>query len=393
MIPPVMATPRRNIIDPSSPTICHCISRCVRRLFLLESCGTDPDRWKRMLGDRLAFLVSVFAIDVLEFAILGNHFHLVLATHPDLVALWTDREIAIRWRTLTPDYQWRRRKRIPYHFPAQEYEVEEMLADPKAVAAARRTLANVSSFHKFLKQRVAMLANAEDEVTGHFWEGRFKSIVAADTEAVIAHMVYVALNPVRAGLARTLEECTFSSVGTRIAELKRRIRAGEFAGEAEAARERLRGLKLVPALPCDPGERVRRMQSLPIGLPNPWQGGRVPPIVEGLTLSAYLFEVERAGNAGGGSNRPTVAAKPSVLGRLERELDRAAAAVLMTARSFAAPLAEAMARRRTCAVGNFSGKLASVAKRAAELGRQAVWTVFDPEGIAHRCRVAATPSG
>ncbi|MFO0829890.1 MAG: hypothetical protein U0572_17240 [Phycisphaerales bacterium] len=424
-----MAIPRRNIIDPSQPVTCHCVSRCVRRLLLLEdrskpedlgdgnaASSREPDFWKKLLAARIVELVALFAIDVIEWAILGNHFHLLLATHPELVALWSDREIAVRWRTLTPDYHWRRRKKIPYNAPAQEDEIAAMLADPKAIAHARRVLADVSQFHKFLKQRIAQLANAEDDVTGHFWDGRFKSIVATDLPTVIAHMVYIALNPVRAGLAASLEECEFASIRARIDELKRRIEVGEFAGEVEEAKQKLRGLKLLPALPCDPGRDVRRMERLPNGAPNPWKGGAVPPVLEGLTISAFLDEADRVGRTERKGKKSLPPERAKVMAMLEARIENrlnakrahnaravrgarvtradgstgvtiaspgppaAAMDLLASVAAYAGPIEEALSQGLANAFGNFSGNLKSVARRAAELGRAAVWTIFDPEG-------------
>jgi REP element-mobilizing transposase RayT len=407
-----MAIPRRDIIDPTKPVVCHCVSRCVRRLFLLDDrpppLGPDGkappprdaeiDFWKKLLAVRIVQLVALFAIDVIEAAILSNHVHLLLATHPDLVTLWSDREIAVRWRTLTPDYHWRRRHKVPYDAPAQSEEIAAMLKDNEAIAHARRVLADVSQFHKFLKQRIAQLANAEDEVTGHFWDGRFKSIVATDAASVIAHMVYIALNPVRAGLADTLDESSFATIKARIDDLKRRIDEGEFAEEAEAAKEKLRGLKLLPALPCDSGEAVRALETLPGGQPNPWRDGRVPPVIEGLTVSAFLNEVDRVGRIEREGKASLSSERPTVMDSLERRLDartsgagavarppatrtRVADAVIGAAAAYAAPIEEAFSRGLANVIGNFSGSLQSVARRAAELGRKAVWAIFDPETL------------
>lgn len=438
-----MAIPRRDIIDASQPTVCHCFSRCVRRLPLLadrpepeqpeDAAQADvaaaedapkplpPDYWKDLLSKRIRQLVTLFAIDVLEWAVLDNHVHLVLSTHPDLVALWTDREVAKRWRTLTPDYQWRRRRGIPYSEPAQEEEIAAVLADPDLLARARRALADVSEFHKFLKQRIAKLANGFDDVTGHFWEGRFGSIVAADAGAIVAHMVYVALNPFRAGLSERPETCGFTSLRERIEELRRRIEKGEFSGEAEEARRKLRSLNLLPALPCDPGDAVRGMARLPNDRPNPWAGGGVVPVLEGLTLSAYLEEVDRAARVElpRKARRTLPADAPRLLATLEGELVARAArgrertrdrerggrqdvppqpplppplappADLATAARYAVPLEAALSRGLVNAIGHFSGGLRAVARRAAALGRRAVWTLFDPEGGEPRRRVEA----
>ncbi len=92
---------RGELFHPLEISVLHCINRCVRRCFL---CGEDPatgrnyEHRKRWLEDRLKFLAGQFGIDVLGFAIMSNHFHLVLRNRPDVVALWSDREVARRCR-------------------------------------------------------------------------------------------------------------------------------------------------------------------------------------------------------------------------------------------------------------------------------------------------------
>ena len=80
---------RKYIFDESEPGIYHCINRCVRRAFL---CGTDPatgecfEHRKVALQERLAFLAGQLGIDILGFAVMSNHIHVVARNRPDLVA-------------------------------------------------------------------------------------------------------------------------------------------------------------------------------------------------------------------------------------------------------------------------------------------------------------------
>jgi hypothetical protein len=54
---------------------------------------------------------------------------------------------------------------------------------------------------------------------GRFWEGRFKAQVPKDDVSILACLQYVDLNPIRAGIAMTLEASDFTSVQDRIRDL------------------------------------------------------------------------------------------------------------------------------------------------------------------------------
>ena len=71
---------------------------------------------------------------------------------------------------------------------------------------------------KHLKQPIARRANVEDDCEGHFFEQRFYSGALLSEAALLAAMVYVDLNPVRAGQARELIECHDTSIGERLQE-------------------------------------------------------------------------------------------------------------------------------------------------------------------------------
>lgn len=153
-------------------------------------------------------------MDVLSFAIMSNHLHVVARTRPDLVKTWSDEEVALRWWNLFP--QRRRKDRSPEE--PTEFELNRIRYDASGLKEKRKCLSNVSWFMKCLAEPIARLGNKEEKVTGHFWEGRFKAQPLLDETAIAACMVYVDLNPIRAGIAKTPEASDFTSVKERVAD-------------------------------------------------------------------------------------------------------------------------------------------------------------------------------
>ena len=76
-----MPKPRKTLISLDATPYYHCVSRCVRRAFL---CGEDQfsgknfEHRRKLIQERLFELVDTFAIDLCSYAIMSNHFHLVL---------------------------------------------------------------------------------------------------------------------------------------------------------------------------------------------------------------------------------------------------------------------------------------------------------------------------
>jgi putative transposase len=210
-----MALPRSKYVQEGIEGAYHCFSRCVRRAYLYgfdPVTGRDFSHRKAWLVDRLRCLASIFAVEVCAYAVMINHYHTILRTRPDLVAGWSDLEVATRWLTLFPRCSGLKGAKM---MPLEE-QIRALANCSERIAKLRRRLCSISWFMGRLNEFIARAANKEDKVKGRFWEGRFKCQALLDDAAITACMVYVDLNPIRAGLAATPEESDFTSIQERI---------------------------------------------------------------------------------------------------------------------------------------------------------------------------------
>jgi len=207
-----MALPRSKYVKEGEEGMYHCFTRCVRRAFL-HGCdpvtGQDYSHRKAWLVERLKHLAAIFAIEVCAFAIMDNHYHVILRLRPDIVAAWSDLEVAARWLTLFP-------KSCLANGASLEEQIRALANCPERIELLRKRLCSLSWFMGRLNEFIAREANKEDQVKGRFWESRFKCQALLDLAAIAACLVYVDLNPIRAGLAATPEESDFTSIQQRI---------------------------------------------------------------------------------------------------------------------------------------------------------------------------------
>ena len=221
---------RRDIFDPNEVGAFHAVQRTVRRAWL---CGMDPvsgksfEHRRTWIQNRLQELAASFGIDCLSFAVMVNHVHVILRNRPDVVAGWSDEEVARRWWQLFP---LRKNKDKTAAVPT-ESELK-LFMSPGRSKQLRSRLSDISWWMRALAEPIARRSNSEDKCTGRFWEGRFKCQKLADETAILACSAYVDLNPVRAGVAEVPEESQYTSVYERV--------QAEKAGRKEKARVKVR---------------------------------------------------------------------------------------------------------------------------------------------------------
>jgi REP element-mobilizing transposase RayT len=311
-----MPLPRSEIVSLDATSVYHVVSRCVRRHFLCgvdSLSGKDFSHRREWIRKRIFELAEIFAIDVCSYAVMSNHCHLVVCIQKDQALSWSDREVAERWcRLFGGD------SRVRSFAEGSVVPETHRAFVTSRIKVYRERLYNLSWFMRCLNEPIARMANAEDKVTGRFWEGRFKSQALLDEGAVLAVMAYVDLNPIRAAMAKTPEESDYTSVQQRIVEQAPTVASGDTEA-IKALPEDLQAAigKLMPfADQIDPStaefDAHRAIAHLPCILNDylelvDWSGRAIahgkrgainadlPPILERLKLrpEAYLKYIRR----------------------------------------------------------------------------------------------------
>src|SRR5208337_648440 len=94
-----MTIERAHLVDPSVTRWYHCVTRCVRRAFLLGEGMYDRKSW---IEHRLEELAEILSVAVAGFAILDNHLHLLVRLDLDVAQGWSDKDVVRRWARLFP---------------------------------------------------------------------------------------------------------------------------------------------------------------------------------------------------------------------------------------------------------------------------------------------------
>ena len=286
-----MPKPRYAQISSGETPYVHVVSRTVRRSFL---CGKDKysgknfNHRRQWLEDEMLRLAGVFSVDVCAYSIMSNHYHIVLHINLAEARQWPDDEVIERWHQLFKGSVQSQRYMAGETQPKVHVDLLK-----KQVKEWRSRLSNISWFMRILNEKIARKANKEDDCTGRFWEGRFKSQALLDEKALMACMAYVDLNPIRANMAKTPETSSHTSI-------KRRCRAAKSGG-------RVKGV--VAKQPCQLERFVGYPRTnMPVGLP--------------FRLTDYLELVDWTGRQIREGKRGSIDSDlPAILERLDIEED------------------------------------------------------------------------
>jgi hypothetical protein len=171
-----MPRARKSQVSLSDTPYYHCVSRCVRRSFL---CGEDAvtgqsyEHRRGWVEERLLYLAQLFAIDVCAYAVMSNHTHVVVHIDAEQAKAWSLDEVLSRWHQfhlgtyLTQAYVDESKR--------AELDEAQLQAVEEIAKVYRSRLCDLSWFMRELNEYIAREANKEDQCTGRFWEGRFKS--------------------------------------------------------------------------------------------------------------------------------------------------------------------------------------------------------------------------
>ena len=168
-----MPRSRKTQVSVDATPYYHCTSRCVRRAFL---CGKDSVTGKsfahrrQWIEDKVLELPTAFAIDLVAYAVMHNHYHVVLFIDKLKADSLSALEVVERWHQLYNGTQY-----------SQRFMKGELLTDTEqanlnaTIARWRERFMDISWFMKIINEGIARMANQEDNCTGRFWEGRFSS--------------------------------------------------------------------------------------------------------------------------------------------------------------------------------------------------------------------------
>ncbi len=177
--------------------IVHCVQRCVRRAYLAgidEVSGNDLLFRREWIRRRLEALASVFAIDILTYAILSNHLHVNYAVVP---MFWRN---SLTRRSPSDGCEFFRTQNRRSFGRTLGNRCQTCARRSEQLAMIRTRLSDISWFMRAWRNPLLDIQRARQMHRSSILEGRFKAQRIVDDEGLLACAMYVDLNPIRAAM-------------------------------------------------------------------------------------------------------------------------------------------------------------------------------------------------
>lgn len=206
----MVAGPRKDVYDPTKSGCYHCFTHTMNDVWF-----TDEEQ--RQLMMRVELLAGIFSIDVANFAIMSNHYHLLLRSRPELIKDWSDAEVIRRYSRLNS-------KRLVLKDELDSEAIEALLSEKQKLELYRVRLGDISWFMRMLNESVACEFNVRHNRKNPVWSSRFKMQALLEDKAILACAVYIDLNHIRAGITKTINESRCNSIYLRIHDIVKYLR-------------------------------------------------------------------------------------------------------------------------------------------------------------------------
>lgn len=151
-----MTRARRELVSLDDTPYYHCTTRCVRRAFM---CGTDHstgscfEHRRGWISRRIKELAAVFTIGIAAYAVMSNHYHVVVRVNPEAAESLSTAEVIERWQrpsTVPP--------MIKRYCAGHSLSKPELDIIDEVVAEWRERLTDISWFMRCLNEDIARKA-------------------------------------------------------------------------------------------------------------------------------------------------------------------------------------------------------------------------------------------
>jgi putative transposase len=194
-----MGRPKRALISQESGSY-HMISKVAGGALIFNR--HDKEYFLSLL-ERLA---NGFFVDIHAFAIMSNHFHILVTCREHDARLAGKDELIMRYKLIFG------KDKLPPAGRSNSYN-EFIPDEDNGIERLRRRLGSISGFAKELKETFSRWYNKTYNRTGYLWGGRFKGIITQRGIGQLVCSAYIDTNPVRAHIVQIPEDYRWCSMG------------------------------------------------------------------------------------------------------------------------------------------------------------------------------------